>query len=80
MHNPRIYHLRDNHNHVLASAEVIFDLQQNMHHMDVENIQNQESTHFEYDNPNDAVRYIKMAVIELGLHNYDHHIEEAMPV
>lgn len=80
MHNPRIYHLRDEHNHVLASAEVTFDLQQNIHHMEVTKTDTKEVIHFEYENPNDAMRYIKMAVIELGLHGYDHYIEEAMPV
>lgn len=80
MHNPRIYHLRDEHNHVLASAEVIFDLQQNIHHMEVTKTEDQKSIHFEYENPADALRYIKMSVIELGLNGYDHYIEEAMPV
>ena len=80
MHNPRVYHLRDERNHVLAVAEVSFDLQQNMHHMDVENAKTGVSIHFEYENPNDVERYLKLAAIELGLSNYDHNIEEAMPV
>ena len=80
MHNPRIYHLRDKRNHVLASAEVTFDLQQNIHHMNVETTDDGRTMHFEYDNPHDVIRYIKLAVIELGLNTYDHYIDEAMPV
>ena len=80
MSNPRIYHLRDEHNKVLASANVTFDLQQNMHHMTVEKSNSDDSVHFQYENPNDVKRYISLSVIELSLQNYDHYIEEAMPV
>ena len=80
MNNPRIYHLRDAHNHVLATAEVTFDLQQNLHHMDVTCVKTKESVHFEYENPNDVKRYISLGIIELNIHGYDHYIEEAMPV
>lgn len=65
---------------MLASAEVIFDLQQNIHHMEVTTTEDKKTIHFEYENPTDVLRYIKLAVIELGLHGYDHYIEEAMPV
>ena len=80
MNNPRIYHLRDAHNHVLARAEVTFDLQQNVHNMEVQNITTKETIHFQYDNPTDVTRYIKLGIIELNIHGYDHFIEEAMPV
>lgn len=80
MHNPRIYHLRDGHNRVLAKAEVTFDLQQNMHYMEVENLKTKKSVFFEYENPNDSVRYLKLAAIDLNLQGFDHFIEEAMPV
>jgi len=80
MHNARVYHLRDAHNHVLATAEVTFDLQLNMHNMDVEDSKTKKIVHFEYENPNDASRYIKLGAIGLNLAGYDHFIEEAMPV
>ena len=80
MHNARVYHLRDAHNHVLATAEVTFDLQLNIHYMEVENVKTKKILHFEYENPNDALRYIKLAAIGLNLADYDHYIEEAMPV
>ena len=80
MENSRVYHLRDGLNNTLASAEVTFDLQLNLHKMEIVDERTKKTVEYTYDNPNDLDRYLRMSAFELNLYSFDHYIEEFMPV